>query len=164
MTYIEEYYQFLLKNPDRACYKILTTYKKLVQDIYNPKQVSFFNEITEEQEIHTYIFDETRGNRPINFIEKFCKHSKGKWAGKPVILDLWEKAFIQALYGFIDKETKLRKYKKGILDVGRKNGKSTIDGGLGNYMLTSDGEGGAEVYSVATKKDQAKVVWKKQKE
>ena len=163
MTYIEEYYQFLLKNPDKACHKILATYKKLVQDIYNPKQVSFFNEITEEQEIHTYIFNETRGNRPINFIEKFCKHSKGKWAGKPVILDLWEKAFIQALFGFIDKETELRIYKKGILDVGRKNGKSTIDGGLGNYMLTSDGEGGAEVYSIATKKDQAKVVWEEAK-
>lgn len=163
MTHIEEYYQFLLKNPDKACRKVLVTYKKLVQDIYNPKQVSFFNEITEEQEIHTYIFNETRGNRPISFIEKFCKHSKGKWAGKPVMLDLWEKAFIQALYGFIDKETELRKYKKGILDVGRKNGKSTIDGGLGNYMLTSDGEGGAEVYSIATKKDQAKVVWEEAK-
>ena len=153
MTYIEEYYQFLLKNPDKACYKVLTTYKKLVKDLYNPKQVSFFNEITEKEESHIYIFDEQKGNRPIKFIEKFCKHSKGKWAGKPVILELWQKAFIQALYGFVDKETGLRKYKKGILDVGRKNGKSTIDGGLGNYMLTSDGEGGAEVYSVATKKE-----------
>ncbi len=163
MTYIEDYYQFLLKNPDRACYKVLTTYKKLVKDLYNPKQVSFFNEITEEEETHTYIFDEQRGHRPIEFIEKFCKHSKGKWAGKPVILELWQKAFIQALFGFVDKETRFRKYKKGILDVGRKNGKSTIDGGLGNYMLTSDGEGGAEVYSVATKKDQAKVVWEEAK-
>lgn len=163
MTYIEEYYQFLLKNPNKACHKVLITYKKLTQDIYNPKQVSFFNEITEEQEIHTYIFNESKGNRPINFIEKFCKHSKGKWAGKPVMLELWQKALIQALFGFVDKETGLRKYKKGILDVGRKNGKSTIDAGLGNYMLTSDGEGGAEVYSVATKKDQSKVVWEEAK-
>lgn len=163
MTYIEEYYQFLLKNPYKACYKILAVYKKLVQDLYNPKQVSFFNEITEENETHTYIFDEQKGNRPISFIEKFCKHSKGKWAGKPVILELWQKAFIQALYGFVDKETGLRKYKKGILFVGRKNGKSTIDAGLGNYMLTSAGEGGAEIYSVATKKDQAKVVWEEAK-
>lgn len=163
MTYIEEYYQFLLKNPDKACYKVLTTYKKLVKDLYNPKQVSFFNEITEEKETHTYIFNEQKANRPINFIEKFCKHSKGKWAGKPVTLELWQRAFIQALYGFVDKETGLRKYKKGILFVGRKNGKSTIDAGLGNYMLTSAGEGGAEIYSVATKKDQAKVVWEEAK-
>lgn len=41
MTYIEKYYQFLLKNPDKACSKVVSVYKKLVQDIYNPKQVSF---------------------------------------------------------------------------------------------------------------------------
>lgn len=159
MTYIEEYYQFLLKNPEKACHKVLVTYKKLVQDIYNPKEVTFFNELTEEDETHTYVFDEKKGNKPIEFIEKFCKHSKGKWAGKPVKLELFQKAFIQALFGFVDKDTGLRKYKKGILFIGRKNGKSTLDSGLANFMLTKDGEGGAEVYSVATKKDQAKVVW-----
>lgn len=159
MTYIEEYHQFLLKNPDKACHKVLVTYKKLVQDIYNPKQVSFFNEITEEEETHTYVFNENKGNKPINFIEKYCRHSKGKWAGQPVKLELFQKAFIQALFGFVDKDTGIRKYKKGALFMGRKNGKSTMDSGLANYMLTKDGEGGAEVYSVATKKDQAKVVW-----
>ena len=159
MTYIEEYYQFLLKNPDKACHKVLVTYKKLVQDIYNPKQVSFFNEITEEEETHTFVFDEKKGNKPIIFIEKYCRHSKGKWAGKPVKLELFQKAFIQALFGFVDKDTGIRKYKKGALFIGRKNGKSTMDSGLANFMLTKDGEGGAEVYSVATKKDQAKVVW-----
>ena len=159
MTYIEEYYQFLLKNPDKANHKILVTYKKLVQDIYNPREVSFFNAITEENEKHIYIFDEHKGNLPIEFIEKFCKHSKGKWAGKPVILELWQKAMIQAAFGFVDKETRLRKYKKVLLFVARKNGKSTIDSGLSLFMLTKAGEGGAEVYSVATKKEQAKIVW-----
>ena len=159
MTYIEEYYQFLLKNPDKACHKVLVTYKKLVQDIYNPKQVSFFNEITEENETHTYVLDEKKGNKPINFIEKYCRHSKGKWAGQPVKLELFQKAFIQALFGFVDKDTGIRKYKKGALFIGRKNGKSTMDSGLANFMLTKDGEGGAEIYSVATKRDQAKVVW-----
>lgn len=159
MTYIEEYYQFLLKNPDKACHKVLTTYKKLVNDIKKPKKVSFFNEITEEEETHTYIFDEKKGNKPIIFIEKYCRHSKGKWAEQPVKLELFQKAFIQALFGFVDKDTGIRKYKKGALFIGRKNGKSTMDSGLANFMLTKDGEGGAEVYSVATKKDQAKVVW-----
>ena len=159
MTYIEEYYQWILKNPNKVCYKIKTVYKKLVQDIHNPRQVSFFNELTEEIETHTYILNEKKGNKPIEFIEKFCKHSKGKWAGKPVVLELWQKAFIQALFGFVDSETGFRKYKKGVLFVARKNGKSTVDSGLGNFMLTKDGEGGAEVYAVATKKDQAKIVW-----
>ena len=163
MTYIEEYYQFLLKNPDKANNKILTVYKKLVKDLYNLNKVSFFNEITEENETHTYIFNEKKANRPIEFIEKFCKHSKGKWAGQPVKLELWQKAFTQAGFGFVDKETGIRKYKKIALFVARKNGKSTLDAGLGNYMLTSAGEGGAEIYSVATKKDQAKVVWEEAK-
>lgn len=158
-TYIEEYYNWMQENPARVNEKIKTTYKKLVEDLNKPRTVSFFNKLTGEQETHTYIFDLAKGRKPIEFIEKFCKHSKGKWAGKPVILELWQKAFIEALYGFIDEETKLRKYKKAILFVGRKNGKSTLDAGLGCFMMTKDGEGGAEVYSVATKKEQAKIVW-----
>ena len=163
MTYIEEYYQYLLDNPDKACDKVLTVYKKLVNDIKKPKQVSFFNKITEENETHTYIYNEKRAVLPIEFIERFCRHSKGKWAGQPVVLELWQKAFISALFGFVDKDTGIRKYKKGALFVARKNGKSTIDSGLGDFMLTKDGEGGAEVYSIATKKDQAKVVWEEAK-
>ena len=163
MTYIEEYYQYLLDNPEKACHKILTVYKKLVSDIKKPKKVSFFNKITEENETHTYIYNEKRAVLPIEFIERFCRHSKGKWAGQPVVLELWQKAFISALFGFVDKDTGIRKYKKGALFVARKNGKSTIDSGLGDFMLTKDGEGGAEVYSIATKKDQAKVVWEEAK-
>ena len=163
MTYIEEYYQYLLDNPEKACKKVLATYRKLVDDLKKPRKVSFFNEITEETETHIFIFDKARGNLPIDFIEKFCKHSKGKWAGKPVKLELFQKAFIEALFGFVDKDTGVRKYKKGALFIGRKNGKSTMDSGLATYMLTKDNEGGAEIYSVATKKDQAKVVWEEAK-
>ena len=130
MTYIEEYYQFLLDNPDKACDKVLTVYKKLVDDLNNPKELTFYNSITEEYETHRFVFDEKRGTKPIRFIEQFCKHSKGKWAGKPIELELFQKAFIEALFGFIDEDTKIRKYKKGIFFVGRKNGKSTLDSGL----------------------------------
>ena len=162
MTYIEEYYN-KISSEIIACKKIKAVYKKLVNDLKKPKKVSFLNKITDEIEEHTYIFDEKKANRPIQFIEKYCKHSKGKWAGKPVILELWQKAHIQALYGFVDKETGLRKYRKFVLFVGKKNGKSTEGSGLGLYQLTSDGEGGAEVYSVATQKDQAKIIWEEAK-
>ncbi|MBT9156791.1 MAG: hypothetical protein DDT37_01781 [Firmicutes bacterium] len=57
-----------------------------------------------------YVFDEARANRPIEFIEQFCKHSKGEWAGQPVRLELFQKAFIQALFGFVDAQTGLRQY------------------------------------------------------
>ena len=163
MTYIEEYYNKISSGEIVACKKIKAVYKKLVNDLKKPKKVSFLNKITDEIEEHTYIFDEKKANRPIQFIEKYCKHSKGKWAGKPVILELWQKAHIQALYGFVDKETGLRKYRKFVLFVGKKNGKSTEGSGLGLYQLTSDGEGGAEVYSVATQKDQAKIIWEEAK-
>ena len=159
MSYIQEYYDWIKRNPKKVNKKIKIIYQKLVDDIVHPKTISFFNELTEEEETHTYIFDERKSSRPIEFIEKFCKHSKGKWAGKPVSLELWQKAFIQALYGFVDQETGLRKYQKSILFVARKNGKSTLASGLGLYMLTSAGEGGAEVYSIATKKEQAKIAW-----
>lgn len=99
-------------------------------------------------------------NRPIEFIERFCKSSKGEWAGKPIKLILWEKAAIQALYGFKDPKHKDRRlFKELFLLVGRKNGKSTLLSGLGLYMLTKDHEGGADVACVASKKDQARIVY-----
>ena len=98
-----------------------------------------------------YVFDEQRASRPIAFIERFCKHSKGEWAGQSISLELFQKAYIQALYGFIDRDTACRQYRESFFLVGRKNGKSTLLAGLALYMLTSDGEGGAEVYSTATR-------------
>ena len=106
-----------------------------------------------------YMFDETRANRPIEFIERFCKHSKGEWAGQNIRLELFQKAFIQALFGFVDAQTDLRQYRESFFLVGRKNGKSTLLAGLALYMLTSDGEGGAEVYSTATKYAQARLLF-----
>lgn len=106
-----------------------------------------------------YIFDEQRASRPIAFIERFCKHSKGEWAGQSISLELFQKAYIQALYGFIDRDTGCRQYRESFFLVGRKNGKSTLLAGLALYMLTSDGEGGAEVYSTATKYAQARLLF-----
>lgn len=106
-----------------------------------------------------YTFDEEKANRPIEFIERFCRHSKGEWAGQPVRLELFQKAFIQALFGFVDRETGLRRYREAFFLVGRKNGKSTLLAGLALYMLIADGEGGAEVYSTATKYAQARLLF-----
>lgn len=163
MNYIEEYYDYILKNPDKVNIKVKKMYEKLVKNIKTPKEVSFFNKSSGETEKHTYIFDINKGTRPIHFIEKYLKQSKGKWNGKPLKLQLWQKAFIQALFGFVDKETGLRKYKKAVLFVARKNGKSVLAAAIATYMLTKDNEGGAEIYSVATKRDQAKIVWEEAK-
>lgn len=106
-----------------------------------------------------YTFDEEKANRPIEFIERFCRHSKGEWAGQPVRLELFQKAFIQALFGFVNRDTGLRRFREAFFLVGRKNGKSTLLAGLALYMLIADGEGGAEVYSTATKYAQARLLF-----
>lgn len=110
-----------------------------------------------------YYYDEIRANHAIDFIEKYCKHSKGRWANKPVILELWQKAFIGAVFGIIDKETEFRRFREALLVVAKKNGKSLLASGIALYMLIADGEGGAECYSVATKKEQAKIIWQESK-
>ncbi|MCD8025077.1 MAG: terminase large subunit [Candidatus Gastranaerophilales bacterium] len=106
-----------------------------------------------------FIYNKVRAQRAIEFIEKFCKHSKGKWGGQPIILELWQKAYICTLFGVVYKKTGERRFKETMLVVGRKNGKSIISSAIGNYMLIADGEQGAECYAVATKRDQAKIVW-----
>jgi phage terminase large subunit-like protein len=103
-------------------------------------------------------FDEGAGSRPIEFIETFCKHSKGKWAGKPIKLGLFQKAKIQLAFGWVDKNGH-RRFREVIDLRGRKCGKSTETSGVGLYMLIADGEPGAECYAVANKLDQAKLVF-----
>lgn len=161
MTYIEEYYKWIQDNPDKVCQKIKKQYTKLVDNLKKEQKVSFVNKGIEET--HTYIFDEKKSLRCIHFIEKYCKQSKGRWAGKSLKLELFQKAMLQSLFGFVDKETGLRKYKKAIFFVARKNGKSVLDSAIATYMLTKDNEGGAEIYSVATKREQSKIVWEESK-
>lgn len=156
MTSIEEYYKWIEKNPNKVCKKVKTIYKRLVDDIKKEKEVSFIKE--GKVETHKYHFDIEKAQRPIKFIEKFCKQSKGKWNGKQLKLELFQKAMIESAFGFVD-ENGFRKYKKVIFFVARKNGKSVLDSAIANYMLVADNEGGAEIYSIATKKEQAKIVW-----
>jgi phage terminase large subunit-like protein len=124
--------------------KIRRTYKKLNYDLTNNES--------------EYIYDNARANHAIEFIENYCRHSKGKMGGKPVVLELWEKALVATIFGFVDIEGN-RKYREALLIVGKKNGKSLIASCIGLYMQLGDGELGPEVYAVATKKDQAKIVW-----
>ena len=109
-----------------------------------------------------YYYSPVRGEHIITFFERYLRHSKGKLGGKPVKLELWEKAMLSAQYGFINIEG-IREYTRCILIVGKKNGKSFVSSGEGLYLLCADGEPGAEIYSVATKKDQAKIIWEEAK-
>lgn len=144
-NFIEAYLDEIKAGKRIVCKRTRRQYEKLVDDIRNPKD--------------GYIFDQSRAERPIAFIERFCKHSKGEWAGQPLRLELFQKAFISALFGFVDAKTGYRKYQETLFYVARKNGKSVMLSGLALYMLIADQEAGAEVYSVASKKDQAKIIY-----
>lgn len=106
-----------------------------------------------------FYFDEAVGQRPIDFIEQFCKHSKGKWGKHPVRLELFQKAKIQLLFGWLEKDTSKRRFREVVDIRGRKCGKSTETAGVEQYMMIADGESGAEVYCTANKKDQASLVF-----
>ena len=144
-NYVDEYLDAIRSGKCIVGKRIRRQYEKLSREIHEPTG--------------GYVFDEKRALRPIQFIERFCRHSKGEWAGKPVKLELFQKAFISALFGFVDSETRERKYRETMLYVARKNGKSTLLSGIALYCLIADGEAGAEVYSAASKKDQAKLVY-----
>lgn len=144
-NFIEAYLDEIKAGKRIVCKRTRRQYERLVDDIHHPKD--------------GYIFDQARAERPIAFIERFCKHSKGEWAGQPLRLELFQKAFISALFGFVDAKTGYRKYRETLFYVARKNGKSVMLSGLALYMLIADQEAGAEVYSVASKKDQAKIIY-----
>lgn len=140
MTYIEEYYNEIMAGNIIACHRIKQVYEMLMDKLYNRKG--------------NWVFNEERANRPIEFIETFCKQSQGE-LGSNIELMLFQKAKHQAVFGFVDENTGFRQYQE-VLDIrGRKNGKTTELACDELYMGVGDGEGSPEVYNVATKKEQA---------
>ena len=149
MNYIKEYYKKICNNDIKTSEKIRKTYK-------------YLNNKLENDGADGYFFSEKKAMRIIKFAENFCTNSKGKYGGKLVKLELWEKAMLSAVFGFVDIEGN-RQFTEVLFIVGKKNGKSLLASIVGNYMLTMDGEAGPEVYSVATKRDQAKIIWQEAK-
>lgn len=140
-----EYWREIESGKVRASKKVREMYRRLAANIETPRE--------------PWIYDDDRACHALFFIEGYCKHTKGKWGGKPVILEPWQRAMIAAAFGFIDVKTGLRRFQTVLLVVGRKNGKSTLSAAVGLYLAIADGEPGAEIYCAATKKDQAKIIW-----
>lgn len=140
---ILEYWNEIESGQVIVCRKIYQWYKYLVLMINNPGE---------------YFYSVKRANHVIELAENFCRISKGANAGKVVRLELWEKALLAAVFGFIDINGN-RMCREALLIVGKKNGKSLIVSIVGLYLLIGDGEPGPEIYAVATKRDQAKIIW-----
>lgn len=144
---IREYWELIESGQETVSKKIEKTYRMLINALDNPGK---------------YHYSGKRANHAIEFIENYCRHSKGRLGGQLITLELWEKAMIAAIFGFIDDDG-IRQYQEVLLIVAKKNGKSLIASAIGNYMFLADGEPGPEVYAVATKRDQAKIIWQEAK-
>lgn len=106
-----------------------------------------------------FYFDESAAQRPIDFIQTFCCHSKGEWAGQPFKLSPWQQFIIWVLFGWKRSSDGLRRFREAFIEIARKNGKSTLIAAILLFLLFGDNEPGAEIYTAATKRDQAKIIF-----
>lgn len=105
-----------------------------------------------------FTFDEDKANRVVKFCEAL-PHIKGsQYAGKKLEMGGWQCFILTTVFGWVNANG-TRRFKTAYIEVPRKNGKSTMSAPVALYLLSADGEPGAEVYSAATTRDQAKIVW-----
>lgn len=136
---LQRYCEKILDGREVACQKMRKLAARLLAEIKDRKG--------------RWRFDIDAAERPVHFIEEFCKIPSGR-LGQPLKLEEYEKAWIEALFGFVDKNG-LRKYTEAFILVARKNGKSSLAAAIELYMLVADGEGAPQVYNAANNLDQA---------
>ena len=105
-------------------------------------------------------FDRKRAGRICRFVE-LLPHIKGEWAkrGETLRLEPWQTFILACAFGWLRSADGLRRFRTVYLEIPRKNAKSTLSSALSLYMLALDGEAGADCYSAATKREQAKIVF-----
>lgn len=106
------------------------------------------------------VFSAGHAHHVIDYIERQFLHIKGALAGRALVLDPWQRFWTAVLYGWRRGDSWLRRFRTGYEEVARKNGKSTWKAGQGDYLFLMDGEQGAEVYTIATTREQAMSVFK----
>ncbi len=103
---------------------------------------------------YIFTFDAEKAERACRFIS-LLRHTKGRWRGQLIQLRPWQCWLVCMLFGWVEKETGLRRFRKALILIARKNAKSTLAAAIALYMLVADREPGAEVYSGATSERQA---------
>ena len=119
---------------------------------------SVLNDLKNDLNDPRFIYDEAPGKLRIEFIEKFCKHTKSPFNGQPFLLELWEKALLECAYGFKMADTGLRRFNEVILLIARKNGKTTFIAGidLAEFFLS---RGGTDIVCASNTNDQASILF-----
>lgn len=126
-----------------ACHWVKAACQRHLDDLENAKDRGLY-------------FDLASAQLVIDFFG-LLKHSKGEWAGQTIRLEPWQQFVVWVLFGWKREADNLRRFGTSYLEISRKNGKSTLAAGIGLYLLVADGEPGAEVYTAATKRDQARI-------
>jgi len=140
VSYLEQYCTDVLDGKIVGCDKLKIICERLANDIYMPNE---------------FHFDESIANHHVDFIERFCKAPSGN-IGQALKLELFQKARLQAIFGFVD-DNNLRRYNEVLIIEGRKNGKTTETAAVEVDMLCNDREGSPQIYNVATMLDQARL-------
>ena len=142
MSYLIEYYEQIKSGEIIAGKELITVLDNLIKDFDNPR----------------YIFDTKPGYIRIEFIETFCKHTKSPFNGEPFILELWQKAILEAAYGFKMADTNFRRFNEVLLMVARKNGKTTFIAGidLAEFFLS---KGGVDIVCASNTTEQANILF-----
>lgn len=133
-----------------ACKWVVLACKKHLDELRKAKNDASF----------PFLFSNEKAEKPCKFIEAL-PHTKGKWAGAQQLLTLepWQCFLVCCAFGWLRKSSMKRRYRRVLLFVPRKNGKSALAAGIGLYLTVADGEFGAEVYSGATSEKQAQEVF-----
>ncbi|WP_354471644.1 terminase large subunit [Lysinibacillus parviboronicapiens] len=133
-----------------ACKKVIQACERHLRDLKQQDIIEF-----------PWVFDETIGHRPIVFVEKFCKPSKGSF--NQLVLQPWQHFVLGSLFGWVHKDTRLRRFKEALIFVGRKNGKTTLISGAAIYGVSKDGENGADIPLLANSMKQARLLFDESK-
>ena len=105
-----------------------------------------------------YFFDQAKADAAIDWIESHCFHTEGRLAPGPLKLELWQKAFLSAIFGIVDKDGE-RQWREVLLVISRKNGKSKLGASIAEYIWREAGGYGARVFCIAPKLEQADIVY-----
>lgn len=111
---------------------------------------------------YPYIYNEQQAAKALGFF-RLLRFTTGEWYGKPFQLQPWQAFIIAMMYGWMEKATGLRRFRKAYIRVARKNGKTELMAGVANLGMVMDDEARAQIYWGATKRDQAKIGWEAQR-
>lgn len=119
---------------------------------------ALYTYIVEGLQNKLFSFDGAKASRAIDWIESHCFHTEGPLAPGPLLLEVWQKAFLSCVFGIVDASGN-RQFREVLLVIGRKNGKSLLASAIANYIWRVEGGYGARVYCIAPKLDQADIIY-----